>query len=473
MSPEASPVAEAKVPGFWASVIDAIRGVRHDYTEGSIGRSILLLAIPMVLEMIMESLFGLVNVFFVARLGADAAATVGLTESLLTLLFPIAIGLSIATTATVARRIGEKNPEQASVTAVQSLVAALLVAILFGFFASYFAGDLLLLMGGKPKMVAAGLGYSRILLGGAGAIVLLFVMNAAFRGAGDAAVAMRVLWFANLINIALVPCLINGWGPFPQLGLAGAAVGATIGRGAGFVYQLVILFGGGSRLRVSRSQLRLDVPLMLRLLRISLAGTFQYAIAHLSWLGLTRIIASFGPGAIAGYTIAIRVAVFALLPSWGLCNSAATMVGQSLGARKPERAEQAVWRTAFYNVAFLGTVAVIFIAFAEPIIGAFIQDPVALRDGIDCLRYISFGYPFYAFGMTMVQAFNGAGDTRTPTIVNLFCYWLWEIPLGYALAMPFGLGPQGVFIAIAIAESTTACAGVILFRRGRWKSKRV
>ena len=298
-------------------------------------------------------------------------------------------------------------------------------------------------------------------------------MNAIFRGAGDAAIAMRVLWLANLVNIVLVPCLVVGWGPFPKMGLTGAAVGTTIGRGVGVAYQFWSLFRGKGRVVVRAEDLRLDPNLMLRLLRISLPGMFQYAIATASWLALVRIVASYGSAALAGYTIGIRILIFALLPSWGMANAAATLVGQNLGAGKPWRAEQAVWRTGLYNMIFLGSVAVIFIVFAGPITRLFTNDPQVIAMGTDCLRFISYGYPFYAFGMVVVQAFNGAGDTRTPTMVNLFCYWLWEIPLAYTLARPLGMGPRGVFLAIAIAESTTACVGVVMFRRGRWKQKKV
>jgi len=315
--------------------------------------------------------------------------------------------------------------------------------------------------------------YTSLLLGGSGTIVLLFLMNAIFRGAGDAAIAMRVLWLANLVNIVLVPCLVVGWGPFPKMGLTGAAVGTTIGRGVGVAYQFWSLFRGKGRVVVRAEDLRLDPNLMLRLLCISLPGMFQYAIATASWLALVRIVASYGSAALAGYTIGIRILIFALLPSWGMANAAATLVGQNLGAGKPWRAEQAVWRTGLYNMIFLGSVAVIFIVFAGPITRLFTNDPQVIAMGTDCLRFISYGYPFYAFGMVVVQAFNGAGDTRTPTMVNLFCYWLWEIPLAYTLARPLGMGPRGVFLAIAIAESTTACVGVVMFRRGRWKQKKV
>jgi putative MATE family efflux protein len=456
-----------------AAVREAIGGTHHDFTEGSLGQAIALLAIPMVLEMIMESLFGVVNVFFVAGLGSDAVSAVGMTEQILTILFTIAIGLSMATTATIARRIGEKDTAGARAAAVQAVAAGIIVSVAAGVLGAKFAPQLLRAMGAWPSLLETGSQYTSLLLGGSGTIVLLFLMNAIFRGAGDAAIAMRVLWLANLVNIVLVPCLVVGWGPFPKMGLTGAAVGTTIGRGVGVAYQFWSLFRGKGRVVLRAEDLRLDPKLMLRLLRISVPGMFQYAIATASWLALVRIVASYGSAALAGYTIGIRILIFALLPSWGMANAAATLVGQNLGAGKPWRAEQAVWRTGLYNMIFLGSVAVIFIVFAGPITRLFTNDPQVIAMGTDCLRFISYGYPFYAFGMVVVQAFNGAGDTRTPTMVNLFCYWLWEIPLAYTLARPLGMGPRGVFLAIAIAESTTACVGVVMFRRGRWKQKKV
>jgi putative MATE family efflux protein len=452
-----------------ASLREAIAGTRQDFTEGSLGRAIALLAIPMVLEMIMESLFGVVDVFFVASLGSEAVSAVGLTESILTILFTVAIGLSVATTATVARRIGEKDPDGARSSAVQAIGIGVIVSILAGVLGAKFAPQLLRAMGAWPSLLETGSTYTALLLGGSGTIILLFLMNAVFRGAGDAAIAMRVLWLANLMNIVLVPCLIAGWGPFPKMGLIGAAVGTTIGRGIGVAYQFWILFRGTGRVAIRLEHIRFQAGPMLRLLRISLPGMFQYAIATASWLGLVRIMSTYGSAALAGYTIGIRIVVFAIMPSWGMSNAAATLVGQNLGAGKPWRAEQAVWRTGFYNMLFLGSVAIVFIAFAGPLVRLFTSDPHVIVVGVDCLRFISYGYPFYAFGMVVVQAFNGAGDTTTPTMVNLFCYWLWEIPLAYALAIPLGLGPRGVFLAIAIAESTTACVGVLMFRRGRWK----
>ncbi|MGH9656952.1 MAG: MATE family efflux transporter [Bryobacteraceae bacterium] len=474
MSQPASASAEASsFSRLWPAVREAVAGTRQDFTEGSIGRGIFLLAIPTVLEMVMESLFGVVNVYFVGRLGSDAVATVGVTEAMFTLLFPIAMGLAMSAAAMVARRIGEKNASAAAESAVQAIAVGIGVAVVAGVLGATFAGDLLRLMGATPGQVAGGTGYARILLGGSGTVVLLFLMNAIFRGAGDAAIAMRVLTFANLINIALVPCLINGWGPFPQLGLAGAAVGTTIGRGAGVLYQLSILLSARSRISITRTRIRLHPDIMYRLLRTSMHGTFQFAIAHLSWLGLTRIISTFGTAAMAGYTIALRILVFTILPSWGLASAAATMVGQNLGARKPERSEAAVWHASWYNAAFLGAIAIVYMTAPEPFMRLFSSDATVVSVGAHCMRFVSAGYPFFAFGMVIVQAFNGAGDTATPTRVNLFCYWLWEIPLALVLGKELGMGPDGVFLAIAIAESTTAVVGLALFRRGRWKTLRI
>jgi putative MATE family efflux protein len=452
---------------------EAFLGSHQDFTEGSIGRAITLLAIPMVLEMMMESLFGIVNVFWVAHLGADAVAAVGITESLLTLVFAVAMGLSMATTAMVARRIGEKDHEGASVAAVQAIAMGIIVSIVLGVAGFFLTPTLLRLMGATPGIIEVGTGYGRMILGGNIAILLLFLNNAIFRGAGDAAIAMRALWFANIVNILLDPCLIFGLGPFPRLGVTGSAIATTIGRGLGVVFQLYVLLSHKSRVQVRRDQVRLDVKVMLRLLRVSLGGMFQFLVATASWLGLIRIVAVFGEAALAGYTIAIRIVIFALLPSWGMSNAAATLVGQNLGAGKPDRAERSVWVTGFGNMVFLALVTVVFLIFADELIGIFTSDPAVLAYGIDALRFISYGYIFYAYGMVMVASFNGAGDTTTPTLINIFCYWLLQIPLAYALALSFGMGAQGVFLAITVAESVLAVVGILVFRRGRWKNRKI
>ena len=397
----------------------------------------------------------------------------GLTESMLAIVYTIAIGLSIGATATVARRIGEHDREGAARTAVQIIVLGLCVSAVIGVLGAVFAPSLLALMGASPSVVASGSTFTRIMLGGNAVIMMLFLINAVFRGAGDAAIAMRVLWLANAINIGLGPLLIFGVGPFPELGVTGAAVATTIGRGTGALFALSRLLRPGGRIELSRRHVQLDPQIMLRLVRLSGSGTFQVFVGTASWIGLVRIISSFGSTALAGYTIGLRIILFALLPSWGLANAAATMVGQSLGARKPDRAERAVWVAARYNMYFLGFVGLLFVALATPIVQLFTHEPDVVRQGAVCLRVVASGYLFYAYGMVLTQSFNGAGDTWTPTWINLCCFWLWEIPLAYALAIWLDLGPQGVYVAITIAFSSLAVVSAVLFRRGRWKTRAV
>jgi len=458
---------------LWSSIREAIRGSHQDYTTGNLNRAILLLAIPMVLEMVLESLFAVVDVFFVGRLGADAVATVGLTESLLSLIFAVAIGLSMSITAMVARRIGEKDPEDASIAGVQAVILGLTVSLAVGIPSFIFAPRLLQLMGASPDIVATGSGYARIALGGSGAILMLFLNNAIFRGAGDAAIAMRLLWISNIINLILDPCLIFGLGPFPRLGVTGAALATFTGRSIGVLYQFYRLGRGTERLPSLARHLRVNLEVLWRLIRVSITGILQFAIAHTSWIGLVRIVSTFGAAALAGYTIAIRIVVFVILPSWGLSNAAATLVGQNLGAGKPDRAETSVWRTGFYNMLFLGGVGVILIMFAEPTVRLFTHDPEVIPLAASCLRILSYGNIGYAYGMVMLQAFNGAGDTITPTWVNLFGFWFLEIPLAYWLAIPMNLRSKGVFSSIVIAEGSIALAGILLFRRGRWKQQKI
>ena len=460
-------------PPIWSSIREALRGSHQDFTAGSLNRAILLLAIPMILEMVLESLFAVVDVFWVGRLGADAVATVGLTESLLSLVFAIGLGLSLSTTAMVARRIGEKDPAAAAVAGVQAILLGLTVSVLVGVPCSFYAPNLLRLMGASPQIVSVGSGYARIALGGGGVIMMLFLNNAIFRGAGDAAIAMRLLWVSNIINLVLDPCLIFGWGPFPKLGVTGAAVATFTGRSIGVLYQFYRLLRGTERIRILTSQLQVNFQVLLRLLRVSLTGILQFAIAHTSWIGLERIVSVFGSAALAGYTIAIRILIFAILPSWGLSNAAATLVGQNLGAKQPDRAQISVWRTAFYNMLFLGFIGVIFLLFATPIIRLFTNDPVVVPLAAACLRILSYGNIGYAYGMVMLQAFNGAGDTVTPTIVHFFGFWMLEIPLAYFLAIPAHVGANGVYISIVVAEATIAAAGILLFRRGRWKGQQI
>jgi MATE family, multidrug efflux pump len=463
----------ASPPTFWASIREALRGSHQDFTSGDLNRAIVLLAIPMVLEMVLESLFAVVDVFWVGRLGADAVATVGLTESLLSLVFAVGFGLALSTTAMVARRIGEKDAAGASVAGAQAILIGLATSLLIGAPCWIYAPRLLELMGASPEIVASGSGYARIALGGCGAVLMLFLNNAIFRGAGDAAVAMRLLWVSNIINLVLDPCLIFGWGPFPKLGVTGAALATFIGRSIGVLYQFYRLLRGTERVRILMQQLRVDAHVLWRLIRVSLTGILQFAVADVSWVGLVRIVSTFGPAALAGYTIAIRIVIFIILPSWGLSNAAATLVGQNLGAKQPKRAEQSVWRTGLYNMLFLGSVGIFFAIFAEPIVRLFTSDAAVVPLAASCLRILSYGNVGYAYGMVMLQAFNGAGDTITPTIVNFFGFCLLELPLAYALARPLGCGTSGAYYAIVFAEAAIAVAGVLLFRRGKWKRQEI
>jgi len=470
---DVSRTAASRFQGFLKTLRDAIRGSSLDYTTAPIGRAIFMLAVPMMLEMVMESIFVVADVFWVARLGADAVATVGLTESMLTLIYSVAMGLSIGAMALVARRVGERDMNAAARAAVHAIALGVFISLLIGIVGARYASDLLALMGASPAVIAQGSTFTRIMLGGNVTVVLLFVINAVFRGAGDAAIAMRVLWFGNAINIVLGPLFIFGVGPFPELGVTGAAVATNIGRGTAVAYQLLTLARGRGRITLSRRQIGLDLLTMLSLLRLSGSAAFQVLIGMASYVGLVRIVATFGSTALAGYTIAIRLIIFALLPSWGISNAAATMVGQNLGARKPERAERAVWQSAFYNMLFLGSVGVVFLAFAPQIIALFSGDPAVYRYGVAGLRIVSAGFLFYAYGMVLTQSFNGAGDTWTPTVINLFVFWLFELPFAYVLATRMGLGPLGVFTALAVSYSTLAVVSAIVFRRGKWKLKAV
>ena len=449
--------------------MDGLRGRGASPSEGPLTTAILLLAIPMVLEMVMESVFAVVDIFFVSKLGADAVAAVGLTESMMFIVYTVAMGLSIGVTAIVARRVGEGDPEAASVATAQGMLVGALVALVIGVFGAWQAEGLLRLMGATDSVVAAGGSYAQILLGLNGIIMMLFLLNAAFRGAGDAAIAMRVLWLANALNIVLDPLLIFGIGPFPELGVTGAAVATSLGRGTAVLVQLITLFGLSDRLRLKLGHLRPRPELMGRLVRLSGTGTFQIFIGTASWIGLVRVISTFGPEALAGYTVAIRIVLFALLPAWGLANAAATMVGQNLGASKVDRAERSVWIASRMNFYFLGAVGVLFLLFAPGVVGIFGVDPVSASHAIHGLRIVSAGFFFFAFGMTVTQAFNGAGDAWTPTWLNLLCFWLWEIPLAWVLAFPLGFGPDGVFVAISVAYATLAVAASLRFRKGTWK----
>lgn len=470
---EAASVTSDERFRLWPALVEAVRGSQQDFTDGPIGRAILLLAVPMVLETAMESIFAVVDVFFVARLGSAAVATVGLTESMLTLIYTVALGLSIGVTAMVARRIGEKNPDGAARVAVQAIILGLGIAIVLGVIGALYAPTLLGLMGAESAVIADGVGYTQIMLTANVTVLLLFMINAIFRGAGDAHLAMRVLWIANGINIVLDPTLIFGLGPFPELGIKGAAIATNIGRGTAVLLQLWILARGTSRLTVMRRHLILELAVMWRLVRISATGMFQVFVGMASWVVLIRILAGFGSEVLAGYTIGIRVIIFALLPSWGMSNAAATMVGQALGADKPDRAEKAVWIAGLYNMIFLGIAGALFLLFAPQIVELFTSDPVPLRYGVMCLRTVSTGFLFYAYGMVFTQSFNGAGDTWTPTIINLFCFWMLELPLAYLLSHVLDVGPFGVFLSMTLAFSSLAVVSGLVFRRGRWKLKKV
>ncbi|NUO38299.1 MAG: MATE family efflux transporter [Gemmatimonadaceae bacterium] len=460
-------------PSVWAAIRESLAGAHgRDFTEGAVGRSIFILAVPMVLEMVMESVFAVVDVFVVAHLGAEAVATVGLTESLMTILYAIAFGLSIGAGAMVARRIGEKNPEAAAHTAAQVILFGAMMSLLLGILGVGFAPQLLRVMGGSADVLTH-VSFTRIMLGGNITVVMLFLLNATLRSSGDAAAAMRVLWLANAINIVLCPTLVLGLGPVPALGIKGAAIATTIGRSIGAVFALSRLFKPGSRVELHARHFAFDPALIVRVIRLSSAATIQVFIGMASWIGLVRILAGFGSAALAGYTIGIRIVIFALLPSAGLANAAATMVGQALGARKPARAEQVVWTAGRYGMWFLGTVGAAFVLLAPSIVAIFTSDPAVATYATRTLRTIALGFPFYAYGMVFTQSFNGAGDTRTPTYINLFVFWLFEIPLAWLLAGPLDFGPQGVFTAATVAFCTLAVVSALLFRRGRWKALHV
>ena len=451
----------------------AVAGTEKEFTTGSINRAIFLLSIPMILEMAMESLFAVVDIYFVSHLGINAITTVGLTESVLTLVYTVAMGLGMAATAMIARRTGEKNPDAAAHAAMQSLYPGLLISLLVSIAGIFFAKDILLVMGAAKEVADYGYVYTKILLGGNIVIILLFLINGIFRGAGDAALAMRALWIANGLNILLCPLLISGWGPVPALGLKGAAIATFIGRGIGVSYQLYHLVKGKDLIRITRKHLAPAFGVMMSILKIAAGATAQMLIASASWIFLVRIIAYFGKDAVAGYTIAIRVIIFTILPAWGMANAAAALVGQNLGARQPERAETSAWRAAFFNMLFLGMIAIIFMFAAPAIIGFFTNEQIVIDYAVQCIRLMSAGYIFYAYGMVLTQSFNGAGDTRTPMLINLFSMWMWQMPLAWTLAIWLKMGPSGVFWAIPISESTGAIAAIILFRRGAWKKVKI
>lgn len=451
----------------------AVKGVEQDYTTGSINKAIFMLSVPMILEMVMESLFAVVDVFFVSKLGTDAIATVGLTESMLTILYSVAWGISMGATALVARRIGEKNPDGAAHGGMQAIYVGVFISLAVSIAGIFFAKDLLMLMGAEQAMADANYHYTQLLMGSNIVIMLLFLINGIFRGAGDASIAMRSLWIANILNIILCPTLINGFGPIPAMGLTGAAFATTIGRGVGVLYQLYHLFNGKGIIRILRKHISFDFPVMGSVIKLASGGTAQFLIASASWIFLVKILADYGSDALAGYTIAIRVIVFTILPAWGMANAAATLVGQNLGAKMSDRAEQSVWKAAKYNMFFLVTVAILFFTGAEWIMMFFTTNKDVIASGVKCLRFVSLGYAFYGYGMVVSQSFNGAGDTKTPTIINLFGFWAFQIPLAYVLAKVLNMGETGVFLAIPVAESAIAIVAIILFKRGKWKTIKV
>jgi len=445
-----------------------------DYTKGNLNRAIILLSIPMVLEMMMESLFAVVDVYFVSKVSNDAVATVGITESVLTLVFAVAIGLSMATTAVVARRVGEKKPEAASKAAAQALVLGFIASLPIMVAGLFFAPDVLQLMGAEAETVAEGSRYTAIMLSGNIIIMFLFLINGIFRGAGNASLAMWTLWISNGINLILDPCFIFGLGPFPELGVTGAAVATNIGRGVGVLFQLTLLWRGLGVIRLTSMYLIPNWTLLKRMISISIGGIFQWIIATSSWILIVRFINEFGKEAVAGYTIGIRIFIFTLLPSWGISNAAATLVGQNLGAKQPERAEKSVWLTALYNAIFLGLISLVLILFAPELIALFQpDDPEVIAQGALCLRTISYGNVFFAIGMVITQSFNGAGDTRTPTRINLLAFWMIQIPTAYLFGIVWGFGLTGIYAMVVISESIGALIAVFIFKRGHWKSSEV
>jgi len=463
-----------KIKSIFSLFKQAISGSEQSFTQGSIDKAIFLLSVPMVIEMSMEAIFAVVDVFFVSKLGDnDAVATIGLTESVLTLVYSMAIGLSMGATAMIARRIGEKDEKAASIAAVQSLYIGLILAAIITVIGIFFSEHILGLMGASENIIKNCSGYTKWMLSGNITIVLLFLINAIFRGAGDASLAMRSLLIANALNIVLDPMFIFGLGPIPAFGVQGAAMATTIGRGSGVLYQLYHLFKGKGVIKIHVDNWVIDGDVIKRLLRVSIGGTVQFLIGSASWIFLVRIMSSFGSAALAGYTIGIRIIIFAILPAWGMANAAATLVGQNLGAGFPDRAEKSVWRTGFFNMIFLGTVTILFLFFAKILVGFFTQDINVSMNATRCLQIVCIGYIFYAYGMVINQSFNGAGDTKTPTLLSLFGFWLFQIPLAYLLAKNSGLGANGVYTAIVVAETLMAIVGIMIFRKGKWKTTKI
>lgn len=458
---------------FFRYLGQAVRGKQEDFTSGSIRKAVFMLSIPMILEMLMESIFALVDIIFVSRVSVNAVATIGLTEAVVSLVYAVAIGLSMAATAVVARRIGEKDNEGANQTAVQVIFLGVFVAAIISVIGILYPKEILSLMGAESDLIAEGFGYTQVLLGGNLTIMLLFLINAIFRGAGDASIAMWTLVLSNGLNIILDPIFIFGLGPVPEFGVQGAAIATTIGRGTAVIAQLAILFYGWSRIKIAFKDLVLRVAILINIIKVSLGGIGQFLIGTSSWVFLIRIMSEFGSDVLAGYTIAIRVMMFTFMPSWGMSNAAATLVGQNLGAGKPDRAERSVWITGKYNAIFMVLVSIVYLVFAPEILNWFTEEPEVIKYGALCLQVIAAGYVFYAYGMVIIQSFNGAGDTRTPTYINFVCFWLFQLPFAYLLAITFEVGPLGVYLAIVLAETLIAIIGIILFKKGKWKEFKV
>ncbi|MCX6271062.1 MAG: MATE family efflux transporter [Bacteroidetes bacterium] len=462
-----------KIKHLFSEIRESLKNEKTDFTEIRLGKALMLLAIPMVLEMVMESVFAVVDILFVSRLGADAVATVGITESMLTLVYALGFGLSMATTALISRRIGEKQTEKAGNIAFQAILTGVCISLVISLIGITYSGKLLQLMGANGVISGEMSGYTTIMLGFNMVIMLLFIINAIFRSAGDAAIAMRVLWLANLINLVLDPLLIYGWGPVPAFGVKGAAMATSTGRGIAVLYQFYLLFAGKGRIQLLWRHLSPDLRVIGQLVRLSLGTIGQNIIATSSWIGLMRIMSVFGSEVLAAYTIAIRIVIFCLLPSWGVSNAAATLVGQNLGAGKPDRAERSVWAAGKVNMILLGIIGTIFILFPDAFIRLFSHDPLIIIYGSGALRTVSFGFVFYGLGMVLMNAINGAGDTLTPTKFNLLCFWMIEIPLAWLLALHFDWAQKGVFLSIVIAESTLCLVALWWFRLGKWKLQTV
>ncbi|WP_375324302.1 MATE family efflux transporter [Flagellimonas sp. GZD32] len=454
---------------FWI----AISGKETEFTSGSIRKAIFMLSIPMILEMLMESIFALVDIAYVSKVSVNAVATIGLTESVITLVYALAIGLSMAATAVVARRIGEKDVVGARIAAVQAISLGVLISIVIGIIGIIYAKDILALMGGEPDLIAEGYGYTQYLIGGNITVVLLFLINAIFRGAGNASIAMWALVLSNGLNIILDPMFIFGLGPIPEFGVMGAAIATNIGRGTAVLFQLGILFFGWGKIKLVAKDLVINIKVMVNLIKVSLGGIAQFLIGTSSWIFLMRIMSEFGSEVLAGYTIAIRVMMFTLMPCWGMSNAAATLVGQNLGAKQPERASISVWKTGKYNAIFMGIVSLGYLLFANTIISWFNATPAVVKSGGLCLQVIAAGYIFYAYGMVMSQAFNGAGDTKTPTKINLISFWLFQLPIAYVSAIMLGWGEVGVFVAITLSEVLLAVLAMVWFKKGKWKQVQV